>query len=218
MALTLANAITDVRNALNEDIEVFWSDTEITNWIKEGCRDFSTKSLMIEDELDITLVAGQIVYSSGDSAEIADIIEPYTCLYNDGSNNWSGILKAHPRMIGNESVNTAGRTRYYSLHNRKIYIWPAPTAAMVAAGATLRILYAKETDDITVFPDEFQHYPILYARAMALYKDRRHQEASSYMALYSASAAFERQDKHGREQDTLDMFKVKPKGGERGAA
>ena len=161
MALSLANAISDIRSFLNEDTEVFWSDAEITLWIKEGCRDFSTKSLMIESSGDIALVANQMVYSSADESFIGDLLEPYAALYNDGSNNWKGILKAHPIMIGNESVNAPGETRYYSLHGRKIYIWPAPTAAMVAAGAYITILYAKETDDITAIADEYQHIPMM---------------------------------------------------------
>ena len=218
MALTLNQAIAQVRDNLNEDTSVFWSDAEITQWIQEGCRDFSSKSLMVESDGDVDLVANQIVYSSSDAAFIGSILEPYAVLYNDGLDNWKGIIKAHPRMIGNEATNTSGEPRYYSLHRRKIYIWPKPTAAMVAAGAYLRILYAMETDDITEFTDEYQHIPMLYAQARCLYKDRRFSEGNSIMSLYSAFTNFERQDKHGREQDTLDMFKIKPKGGERGAA
>jgi hypothetical protein len=218
MALTLSQAITEVRNGLNEDISVFWSDTEIEGWLKEGCKDFSTKSLMIEDDLDIILATNKIIYTSSDEPKIASILEPYAGLYNDGSSNWNGIIKAHPRMIGNESMNKSGRTRYYSLHNKKIYIWPPPSSTIVGAGAYIKLLYAMETDDITLFKDEYQHIPIWYAKAMALFKDRRHAEGSSYMALYSSSSSFEREDKHGREQDSLDMFKIKPRGGERGAA
>lgn len=217
MALTLNQAIAQVRDSLNEDTEVFWSDAEITQWIQEGCRDFSSKSLMVEADGTVTLVANQIVYSSVDAAFLGDLLEPYAILYNDGSANYKGIIKGHPRMIGNEATNTAGATKYYSIHNRKLYIWPKPTAAMVAAGATLSVLYAKETDDITVLNDEYQHFPILYAKAMCLYKDRRYMEGNSMMSLYSSYTNFERQDKHGREQETLDMFKVKPRGGERGA-
>jgi hypothetical protein len=217
MALSLVQAIAQVRDSLNEDVSVFWSDAEITQWLQEGSRDFSSKSLMVEDDDSITLVANQIIYTSGDAGFLADVLEPYAVLYNDGSNNYKGIIKGHPRMIGNEATNTAGATKYYSIHNRKLYIWPKPTAAMVTAGATLLMLYAKETDDITVLSDEYQHFPILYAKAMCLYKDRRFQEGNAMMALYSSYTNFERQDKHGREQETLDMFKVKPRGGERGA-
>lgn len=218
MSLTLSQAITGVRNMLNEATSVFWSDTEIQSWIEEGCKDFSSKSLMVESDGDVTLVANQVVYDSSDAAFISTILEPYAALYNDGSDNWKGMLKIQPRMIGNEATNKAGPSKNYALHNKKIYIWPAPTAAMIAAGATIRILYAKQTNDITALTDEYQHIPMLYAKAMCLYKDRRFQEGNSMMSLYSSFVSFERGDKHNREVDSLDMFKVKPKGGQNGAA
>lgn len=218
MALTLATARGQVRNFLNEANAVFWTDTEIDDWIKEGCVDFSSKSLLVESSLTITLVAGQITYTSADTAAIANILESYSCLYNDGLNNWKGIIKMHPRMIGNESVNTSGDPRYYALHDNTIWIWPAPTAAMVTAGATLKLLYATVTDDITAINYEFQHMPVIYAMAKCKYKDQKFAEGNSLMTTYLGSASFERQDKHGREEDSLDMFKIKAKGGQQGAS
>ena len=218
MSLSLSQAVTGVRSMLNEATSVFWSDTEIQTWIQEGCIDFSSKSLMVEDDDDITLVANQIIYDSSDAAFISTVLEPYAALYNDGSNNWKGLIKIQPRMIGNEATNKAGPSKNYALHNKKIYIWPAPTAAMVSAGATIRILYAKLTNDITVLTDEYQHIPMLYAKAMCLYKDRRFNDGNDMMALYSSFAGFERNDKHNRETDSLDMFKVRPRGGQNGAA
>jgi hypothetical protein len=217
MALTLANAITAVRDVLNEDTAVFWSDAEITRWIQEGTRDFSTKSLLVEGDDTITLVANQLTYAVGDHAFIANVLEPYACFYNDGLNNYSGIIKVHPRVFGNEATNTAGKTKYYSFFNRKIWIWPVANATVVAAGATLKLLYAKETDDITALSDEMQQIPIIYARAMAKYKDKQFSEGNVYMSQYLNFVGFERQDKHGRESDTLDMFKISAKGGQGGA-
>jgi hypothetical protein len=217
MAIDITEAILQVRNFLNEPISVFWSDSELEDWIKEGCLDFSCKSLLVEAILTLPLVAGQIVYTSGDVAAIASILEPYACLYNDGLNNWKGIIKMHPRMIGNESVNTAGDPRYYALHHSSIYVWPAPTAAMVAASAYLSILHAKLTDSIVDIHDEYQRIPLLYAKAKAKYKDQKFAEANTLMTLYMSATSFERQDKHGREEDSLDMFKIKAKGGQQGA-
>jgi hypothetical protein len=217
MAIDITEAILRVRSFLNEPISVFWSDAELLDWITEGCLDFSSKSLLIEDSLTLPLVAGQIIYTSADVAAIASILEPYACLYNDGLNNWKGIIKMHPRMIGNESVNTPGDPRYYALHHSSIYVWPAPTAAMVVAGAYLNILHAKLTDDIADIHDEYQHIPLLYAKAKAKYKDQKFAEANTLMTLYMSAASFERQDKHGREEDSLDMFKIKAKGGQQGA-
>jgi hypothetical protein len=77
MAIDITEAILQVRNFLNEPISVFWSDSELEDWIKEGCLDFSCKSLLVEAILTLPLVAGQIVYTSGDVAAIASILEPY---------------------------------------------------------------------------------------------------------------------------------------------
>lgn len=216
MALSLANAITQVRGFLNEDTASFWTDAEITYWIQEGCRDFSSKTLMVEGDGDITLVANQLSYDSTDAAFLADVIEPYAAIYNDGSTGYKGLLKVHPRKLGNLNAAT-GAPRFYCLHNRKIYIWPLTTAAVVAAGGTVKILYAEETDDITEITDEYQHLPILYACAKAKMKDQKFAEAQALMGQYIMMANFERQDKHGREEDTYDMFKVRSGGGEAGA-
>jgi hypothetical protein len=217
MALTSTQALDQIRQFLNEPVSVFWTDGELAAWLAEGCRDFSSKSLMVEETLDITLVAGQIRYTAVDNAALSKMIEPYACLYNDGTGSYKGILKVHPRLIGNESVNSPGDPRYYALHHSTLWIWPAPTAPMVAAGAALKILYSQVTDNIEDIHYEYQHLPMLYAKAMAKYKDQKFSEGNALMTLYMSSTSFERQDKHAREEDTLDMFKVKKSGGQQGA-
>ena len=49
MSLTLAQSITEVRDILNEASAVFWTDSQITKWIQEGTRIFSSKTLLVED-------------------------------------------------------------------------------------------------------------------------------------------------------------------------
>lgn len=217
MSLTLTTATTQVRDLLNEDAEVFWSNTEIEQWIKEGCRDFSTKTLMVEAEGTLSLVTNQIIYAQADAAFIANVLEPYAALYNDGVDNWKGILKSHPKVIGNEATNKPGDPKFYSLHNRKIYIWPKPTATMVAAGAYISLLYSKSTENIADLMDEFQHLPLYYAAARCKWKDQKFAEGNALMSMYASFSNFERSDKHAREEDTLDMFKMKSRGAQRGA-
>lgn len=218
MSLTLSTATTQVRDILNEDTSVFWSDTEIQQWIQEGVMDFSSKSLMIEAEGTITLAASKLSYSSSDAAFLSSIIEPYAALYTDSTGLYKGLIKVHQRMIGNEATNTTGAPKYYALHNHKIYIWPKTSATVVAASGSILLLYAKATNDITLVPDEYQHIPLFYAAARCKYKDQKFAEGNAFMSIYSAGTNFERSDKHAREEDTLDMFKVKPKGGQRGSA
>lgn len=209
MALTLANGVTAVRDVLNEATASFWSDTQIENWIKEGTRTFASKSKLIQTLGDITLVADQLYYDVSDEAWIADLLKIHTAYYDDGSDNFKGILKVDPKQIGNVSAFTPGDPKYFCVFGRNVYVWPLSTAAMVTAGGTISCLYSKETEDFTEVPDEFQHLPIAYALGRAKQRDQKFQEAQAFFAQFNAEVEFESLDKNDREQDTLDNFKVK---------
>jgi hypothetical protein len=214
MALTLSDATTQVRSNINEAIAGYWSDAEIQNWIKEGVRVFSSKSLMCEATGTVDpMITSTLFYDSGDETFIADILEIYTVLYFDGTSTYKGLIKIHPRQIGNLATRTVGPPKYYCLHDRKFYILPMVSATEVAAGATLSVLYAKETDDITALTDEFQHLPIIYATAKAYQKDEKWGAASGLMSQFFQETSFERNDKHARETDSLDKFKIPMQGG-----
>lgn len=208
MALTLSEATTEVRDHLNEATAAFWTDAQLQKWIKEGVRNFSSKSLMVEATDDIDpLVANQLSYSSSDETWIADILEPYSCIYDNGSNVYKGLIKVKPQQIGNLATQTAGAPKYYCLFNRNMYIFPLSSAAVAAAGK-ITVLYAKETDDITAVTDEFQHLPIIYAVAKAKQRDMKYAQAQILMAQFMQEVQAERGDKHEREKDSAEDFKV----------
>lgn len=208
MSYTLATATTAVRNTLNEDTAVFWTDAEIQAWIQEGCLIWSATTLLIEDTVELTLVQDQLTYTSSDESDIANIVEIYSAYYDDQSNNYAGLIKAHPRQLGHLDTFTAGDPKYIMLHNRTIYIWPLTTAGIVNAGGTVTILYAKGTSDITAIQDEFQVWPIQFACAKAKQKDRREAEASALFTQFYTMLNFERADKHARETDSIDRFLI----------
>lgn len=211
MAFTLTTATTAVRDNINEDNAAFWLNSEIETWIKEGTLIFSSATLMCEDTQDITLVQNQLNYSSSDHSWIGNIQEIYAGIYNDGSNNFKGLIKAHPRMLGHLDTFAAGDPKYIMMHDRKLYVWPLTSASI--AGKTVSVLHSKKTNDITQLEDEYQIWPIIYATAKAKEKDRRQAEASSLMAQFYTMVNFERQDKHAREVDSLDLFLI-PEGGQ----
>ena len=215
MSLTLSQAETQVRDALNEATAVFWTDAQITQWIQEGVRVFSSKTLMVEDTQDITLIENQLNYSSSDEAWLDDLIEPYAAIYRSAAagTTYKGLIKIHPRQIGNVPLSTIGPPKYYTMHDRKIYIFPMTSAALVAAGATVSVLHAKETDDITALTDEYQHLPILYAVAKCKQRDMKFQESGAMLSQFFQEIAYEREDKHGREVDSLDKFQIPKQGG-----
>jgi hypothetical protein len=217
MAITLAESITQVRQVLNEASPSFWTDTEITSWIQEGTRIVASKTLMVEDDQTISpLVANQLSYSSSDETWIGTIIEPYAAIYDNGSNKHKGLIKVHPRQLGNLATFTSGVPKYYCLYNRKLFVWPLSTATEVAA-ASIRVLFSKETDDITDLTDEFQHLPVQYAIGRAKQKDQKFAEANSLFVQFYNDVNFERSDKHTRETDSVESFRVPKRGGGQGA-
>ena len=105
----------------------------------------------------------------------------------------------------------------YMWHNRKLYVFPMASTTVAGNGSLLRVLYATETDDVTALQDEHQHLPIIYACAKAKQKDQKFAEATSLMSQFYQELAYEREDKHGRDEESLDMFKIKARGGAQGA-
>ena len=191
----------------------FWSDDEITEWIKEGTRVFSSKSLLVEEIGTISpMILLTPYYDSGDETFLANVLEIYAVIYNT-TTSYKGLVKIHPRQIGNLAKSAVtGPPKYYSLFNRQLYIFPLASSTEVSAG-TLDVLYAAETDDITDLADEYQHLPIVYATGKALQKDQKFGQAGVLMQQFYQEISFERSDKHEREVDTIDDFKIKATAG-----
>lgn len=208
MALSLNDAITEVRYGLNEATAAYWTDAEITDYIQEGCRVFSSKSLLVEDTQDIDpLIAGQLYYDSSDETWIGDCLEIHTALYDDGSSNYKGLIKIQPKQIGHATTFEDGDPKYYSLFDRKIFVWPLTTAGIAGTGI-ITVLYAKETDDITAINDEFQHLPIMYAVAKARFKEKDFGGYTQIMTQFYTEVGSERSDKWVREIDVLQDFNI----------
>ena len=221
MSLTLSDATTEVRDLLNEAAAVFWSDAQIQKWIKEGVRIFSSKTLMVEDTQLLTPETGKLSYSVLDETWIGTVLEIYSVLYAvpaalrvAGKSRWKGLIKIHPRQVGNLATQVTGAPKYYCLHDRQIYVFPE-TSATIAGELDTRLycLFAMETDDITAMTDEYQHLPIIYATAKAKQKDMKFGEAGALLSQFFQEVAFERNDKHAREVDSLDKFKIPARGG-----
>jgi hypothetical protein len=196
MSLTLVKGIADVRQLLNEPTAVFWTDLEIEDWIKEGTRIIVSKTHGVEATGNITLVQNQLSYTSTDSTWIGDCMWAYAALYNNGANKYKGLQFIHPKQIGNLLTFTAGDPKYYSFFNRAFYIWPLPSSTIV--GNTVLTMYAKETEDFTLLPDEFQHLAIMWGQAKAYEKDMKHAQAAAIKQNFYSEMQFERNDKTTR--------------------
>jgi hypothetical protein len=207
MALTLVQAVEDVRQLCNEPSAVFWTDSEFEDWIAEGTRIIAGKALCVEGSDNITLVTNQLIYNNADGVTTwaANCLEQYAAIYNDGNNKYKGLQFIHPKQIGNVMTYTSGEPRYYSFHNRSFYIWPLTSSDY--NGNTINVLYAKETEDITDLNDEYQHLAILWAFAKAKEKDMKFQEAQQLKGQFFQELSFLRQDKVVRMPETTQAVK-----------
>lgn len=208
MALTLTEAVADARQLLNEPTAVYWADSELEDWIKEGVRIIAAKSLQVEADDNITLVTDQLIYNLADGVTTwaADCLEPYAAIYNNGSNKYKGLQLIHPKQIGQLMTFTPGDPKYYSFHNRSFYVWPLATSA--ENGRVISVLYAKETDDITELFDEHQHLAVIWAQARAMEKDHKYQTAASLKAQFFQELDFTRKDKTTRAGETSTSVKT----------
>ena len=203
MAFTITTAIQEVRYLLNEATASFWTDTELENWIKQGCMDLSTKMLNTSADGTVTLVQDQIKYVASDESWIANKIRCEVIWYQSGQNS-RGLQRIEPHMLGHLQIFEAGEPRYFYENGPALYLWPAPSAT--EAGNTCNVIYSKATEDITELRQEYQQLVFLYAVSMAKAKDRKYQEAGLFQQMYLNSLNFERQDKFNMGTDPTATF------------
>lgn len=195
MGYTESEAVNQVRHLINETTADFWSDTELTDWVRQGTTEVSTKLLSAEASEDLTLVTNQFEYTVSDHAWIGDLLKTKGAYYTDSSSNIWALTRIDLDQLGHTMhFQRAQRPHYYSETDRKMYIWPRPSATENTNNVTF--IHAKETNDITDLRDEHQTMVFLFAAARAKMKDRQFQEAALYMAEFVNSINFERQDKY----------------------
>lgn len=205
-------ARTQVRALIGEPTAKFWTDEEINNWVIEASADISTKTLCYEHRNSVTLVASQLEYVNFISAPttngIAQVVKIYGCIYDDESNVYRGLQKIHPRMINHMPHNTAGPSYYYYHFAGKIGIWPLPTATEAALTDPILVYCSLVADAITDLPDHYQQFAIIYAAAMARFKERKNLEGMALYTQYINSMNFHRADIYERGVDAKSDFQM----------
>ena len=208
MAYTLSTAITEIRALINEDTPSFWSDADLTEWVKQGCLDWSEKSLLLLAEDTITLVDGQHQYTTSDGSHIDTATRTIHAEYNDVA-----IQRISFEQIrGHNSKKISGSkvpTYYFDMYNGTtftFYIGPTPDSTI--AGNKITCYFAQKTDDITKIPYEYQQTVFLYAASKAKFRERQYQEASLYYQQYINNITFARQDSLQRGIQPTASFRI----------
>lgn len=208
MAFTLSQAITEVRALINEDTPGYWSDTQITSWVQQGCLDWSEKSLLLIKEDTVTLVTDQNKYTSSTLSYIDDAIRTLHCEYNNIAMQRISYeqLSHNARVLSDETTPTYFFDHYDGT-TFTLYIAPYPTAT--EDGDPVTAYFACRTDDITEIPYEYQPTVFLFAAHKAKFRERQYQEALIYYQSYINNISFARQDSLMRGVQSLDTFRIK---------
>ena len=200
-----AEALAQVRALIGEPTAKFWTDEELNDWVIEGSVDISVKTLCYEHNNSITLVANQLEYADFVAAPttsgIAQVIKVYACIYDDESNVYRGLEKIHPRMIQHLPQFTAGPSYYYYHFGGKIGIFPLPTATEAALTDPILVYCSLVASAITHLPDHYQQFAVIYASAMARFKERKNAEGMALYTKYINSMNFHRADIYERGVD-----------------
>jgi len=200
-----AEALQEVRSLIDESTAGFWTDAEINNWVIDGAVDISAKTLCYEHKNSIKLVASQLEYNDFVSAPasngIAQVLEVYRCVYDDESNVYRSLQRIHPRQIGRLSNSTAGPPHYYYHFGGKIGLFPLPTATEIALTDPVLVHCSLVADAITDLPNHYHQFAVVYAAAMARFKERKNTEAMALYTKYINAMNFHRADIYDRPGD-----------------
>lgn len=203
---SLSEVLTEVRAIIKEPTELFWRDTEINNWAKEGVVDICAKTLCYK-----AIDSSQAFTNSMIEYPVPTLaFKILSCEFYDSQASpvsYRGLIRIHPRQIQHETPFEPGDPGYWYHFADRIGIYPVP--ASTNGSDRLIIHYALTTDDITNLPDRFQTFVIYYAAAMALFKRRKNQGAVTLYSSYLNSVKFARIDLENLEAvDTKDQQNV----------
>lgn len=148
--LTLTDLRTRVRRLIREDTAQLFTDQEVTDFLNEGIRDFSSAVLWYQRLVAMAIVANQFEYALPADIiklEMARYQEQYR-LYTADVTEWASItFRQSPMRTG-----TPLEVVYLAPHDKRLSVYPVPTAASpattvsgaLASGATT-ILCASTT-------------------------------------------------------------------------
>jgi len=200
--LSAEEALAQLRVDLNETAVKFWSDQQLSDFIVRGCMDVSTKTHCVQATASVPVVATQLEYDD-QANHLENIAIRYKPAGEDADSR--SLRRINPRAIGHLDMSDPGLPFYWYQFAKKIGVWPMSTAAMVSAGDTLNVYYSKSTGAITDLPDEFQPLALLYAKYLALKKDKKHGSASQVMAEYVNLVNFYRADLIDSEPSDMEV-------------
>lgn len=179
---TLANLRTRVRDLLDEDytttVEMFWSNAEINQWIKDGEQDIAEKALCVRsiDAVSTTASTRSVSYNG------------YKVMYLEYSG--IGLRKTTPMQLGRLPISGSTPQRWFDLDGG-VYVEPIPDDIYsLNLYLSDHITNALSDDpDVSEIPPVFRSLIVLFAMYRALYKEKRYQHAEQVESIYNVELA-----------------------------
>ena len=215
--VTMTNAITAVRSLLDEATAVFWSDTEIQNWVNEGCLEVSRRAEILWNTDAIAVTALTQTYNcptdflNGHRSQFAitgsDIVYPVEYRrYNAMDDIW-GILPSLPSAWPRYWTMWEQTDVATGLIQPYIMLYPVP-----GENGTLTLFYYRQSQPVTG-SGQLDIQPgwqdIVYD--YAVYRARRKDRDSDWQAakgIYEANLM----DMMNRTRDLTDLNDVMQSG------
>ena len=194
MALTVTQALTRVRDYLDEATESRWTNAQLRRWMNDCLDDMSRRTLAIRDTVTLASVAAQAEYTVTGS-----VLEITACYWTDGSGNlcplspvqWENADSVWGMWQNQQSLNPAVYTTWGYAPSLKLRLYPVPNVS--SRNIVLKVArIATHLDETGAgdaaaidFPEAWAPTIVRYTEAMALRKDRdpRWQDA---LSLYDA--------------------------------
>jgi len=206
MSMTLEEILDEVQVLMEDPGAVIFTDTLVTNWVKQATIDISTKSLCYEQSDDdaIALADGTLEY-----AVPSGCLKIYSANINTSgppASAHKGLIRIHPKQIAHLTNVAEGEPVYWYEFGGQIGLYPIWQTGGVRDKVGLH--YSLVTDNVELLPDIYQPLAIMYAAHKAKLMDGKPAQAVQYYQQYLNSLMFHRQDLYDRGVDSKDEFKL----------
>ena len=216
MALTKANALSEVRRQLGEPTSVVFTDIDINAWLDIGARNVSAVTLCapLRQAVDLD---GSVGVSRIDLTSYRFIkVKAVTFISADSSAEDYALQRITPQLFGHVGGTTTSNPKFWFFFGGYLYLFPPPVTGVVED----IVIYGYQSVSTSGYgtngdslPDYLNPLCIDYAVAMAYCKDGKYQKSARAFQRYMSQLMRYRRDITDSIEavDTLDMHKIPDK-------
>lgn len=191
--MTTADILAQIRSALVEPVEGFWTDEELIRWLNRGQLDFVNRTRVMEDKYQTSTENGVGVYPLPENCLSVHAI--FINLATTGQTaNWMRLvpsnLEKNAQQTPNFTANGSGQTgnpASYMIWNRQLYLFPIPNND---GSENLMMFFKSKPLDITAsnqplgLDDSLHEALIAYVLWRAFEKEKEFEQSQYHREIY----------------------------------